>query len=61
MQPEWEDDEALQEDLELYVQVNLRQYEILDLVKINIPMYAWSLRSLSRRHCHIGISITTTS
>ena len=52
---EWEDDEALEEDLKLYVKRNLRQSEILGLVKVKFPMYAWSLRSLSRRLHHFGI------
>ena len=52
---EWEDDEALEEDLKLYVKRNLRQSEILGLVKVKFPMYAWSQRSLSRRLHHFGI------
>ena len=37
------------------VQRNLKQQEILDLVKGHYPMYAWSLRTLSRRLQHFGI------
>ena len=42
-------DEALRIPLEKYICQNLRQYEILDFVKLQYPMYAWSLRSLARR------------
>ena len=41
-----------------YVQRNLRQSEILDLIKVQYPMYAWSLRTLSRRLHHFGIKFT---
>ena len=47
--PDWENDEALRSDLEKYVRQNLRRNEILDFIKLEYPMYAWSLRSLGRR------------
>ena len=46
---DWEEDFALRDDLKLYVQRNFRQAEVLDLVTLKYPMYAWSLRTLSRR------------
>ena len=46
---ELENDEALRIDLEKYVRQNLRRFEMLDFVKLQYPMYAWSLRSLARR------------
>ena len=46
--PEWQEDIALKQDLSAYVQPNLRQKEIFDLVGRKYPMYAWSLRTLSR-------------
>jgi len=53
--PDWEEDLELKDDLKLYVQRNLSQSEILDLMKVHYPMYAWSLRTLSRRLQHFGI------
>ena len=53
--PDWEEDLELKDDLELYVQRNLSQSEIFDLMKVHYPMYAWSLRTLSRRLQHFGI------
>ena len=53
--PEWQEDIALKEDLSAYVQQNLRQKEILDLVGRKYPMYAWSLRTLSRRLSYFNI------
>ena len=47
--PEWENDEALRSDLQKYVRQNLQRNEILDFVKLDYPMYAWSLRSLGHR------------
>lgn len=53
--PEWEQDDSLKDDLASYVKQNLKQKEILDLVKKKYPEYAWSLRSLSRRLQHFRI------
>ena len=53
-----EDDEVLKQDLEKYVQRNLRRKEILDFMNAEYPMYAWSIRSLSRRLKHFGIKYT---
>jgi len=47
--PEWENDDYLKDDLAAFVRQNLRQKEILDLVKRKYPIYAWSFRTLSRR------------
>ena len=51
----WEEGLELKDDLKLYVQRNLSQSEILDLMKVHYLMYAWSLRTLSRRLQHFGI------
>ena len=56
--PEWENYEALRSDLEKYVRQNLHRNEILDFVKLDYPMYAWSLRSLGRRLQFFGIKYT---
>ena len=53
--PEWQEDINLKEDLSVYVQQNLRQKEILDLIEQKYPMYAWSLRTLSRRLNYFNI------
>ena len=55
---EWENDEALRINLEKYVRQNLRRYEILDFVKLQYRMYAWSLRSLARRLQFFNIKYT---
>ena len=47
--PDWQDDDSLKEDLAAFVRQNLRQKEVLGLVERKYPMYAWSLRTLSRR------------
>lgn len=52
---EWEDDMELKDDLKAYVSQNLRQTEIVDLLKVKYPMYAWSIRTLSRRLHHFDI------
>lgn len=56
--PDWENDEALRSDLEKYVRQNLRRNEILDFIKLEYPMYAWSLRSLGRRLQFFDITYT---
>ena len=56
--PEWEYDEDLKADLERYVRQNLRRSEILDFVRLNYPMYAWSDRTLGRRLQFFGIQYT---
>ncbi len=45
----WQEDEDLREDLKAYVSRNYRQREILDILNEQYPMYAWSMRTLSRR------------
>ena len=55
---EWEDDIELINDLKENVSRNLRQSEIVDLMKVKYPMYSWSLRTLSRRLHHFGIRYT---
>ena len=44
---EWEDDIELMNDLKENVSRNLRQSEIVDLMKVKYPLYSWSLRTLS--------------
>ena len=39
----------LKADLERYVHRNLQRQEILDFVRMEYPMYAWSIRTLARR------------
>lgn len=56
--PEWEDDEQLKEDLEKFVQQNYRRKEILDFMISKYQMYAWSMRSLSRRLQYFNINYT---
>lgn len=51
---DWEDDLELKNDLKEQVSRNLRQLEIVDLMKVKYPIYCWSLRTLSRR-LHFGI------
>ena len=53
--PEWQEDINLKEDLSVYVQQNLRQKEILDLVEQKYLVYAWSLPTLSRRLNYFNI------
>ena len=53
--PEREQDDALKDDLALYMKQNLNQKEVFDLVKKKYPEYAWSLQSLSRRLQHLRI------
>ena len=55
---DWQEDQDLKDDLVKYVRQNLRRKEILDFVKINYPMYAWSPRTLSRRLQYFGIEFT---
>ena len=55
---DWENDEEMRQDLEKYVRQNLRREEILDFMIVHYPMYAWSIRSLSRRLQHFGIKYT---
>lgn len=52
---EWQDDQELREDLSAFVWQNFRQREILDLVERKYSMYAWSLRTLSRRLSYFDI------
>ena len=46
---DWQEGGNLRDELVKYVRQNLRQKEILDLVQIKYPMYAWSPRTLTRR------------
>ena len=52
---EWEGNMELKDDLKAYVGQNLHQTEIVDLLKVKYPMYAWSVRTFSRRLHHFGI------
>ena len=58
---DWQEDQDLKDDLVKYVRQNLRRKEILDFVKINYPMYAWSPRTLSRRLQYFGVEFTDYS
>ena len=51
---DWEDDNDLQNDLAKFVSLNLKRMEILDFLRKDYPMYAWSLRSLARRMQYFG-------
>ena len=44
-----------------YVWQNLRRKEILNLVQIKYPMYAWSPYTLARRLQYFGIQFTDNS
>ena len=55
---DWKDDMDLRNDLAKFVRVNLRRLEILDLMRKDYPMYAWSLRSLARRMQYFRIQFT---
>ena len=56
----WEDDNDLQNDLAKFASLNLKRMEILDFLRKDYPMYAWSLliRSLARRMQYFGILFT---
>ena len=54
----WEDDNDLQNDLAKFVSLNLKRMEILDFLRKDYPMHAWSLRSLARRMQYFGIQFT---
>ena len=55
---DWEDDNDLNNDLAKFVSLNLKRMEILDFLRKDYPMYAWSLRSLARRMQYFGIQFT---
>ena len=56
---DWEDDNDLKKnDLAKFVSLNLKRMEILDFLRKDYPMYAWSLRSLARRMQYFGIQFT---
>ena len=55
---DWEDDIDLKNDLAKFVRLNLKRLEILDFMRKDYPMYAWSLRSLARRMQYLGIQFT---
>ena len=52
---DWKQDIDLKNDLAKFVRVNLRKLEILDFMRKDYPMFAWSLRSLARRMQYFGI------
>ena len=57
LDPIWrtlEDDNDLNNDLAKFVSLNLKRMEILDFLRKDYPMYAWSLRSLARRMQYFG-------
>ena len=55
---DWEDDIDLKNDLAKFVRLNLKRLEILDFMRKDYPMYAWSLRSLARQMQYLGIQFT---
>ena len=59
--PDWLEDVELENELRKHVSRNLRQSEIVDLMRAKFPMYSWSLRTLSRRLHHFGITFTDYS
>ena len=54
---DWEDDNDLNNDLTEFVSLNLKIMEILDFVRKDYPMYAWSLRSLKPPHQHQALLV----
>lgn len=46
---DWKDDTDLEDDLVKYVSQNLYKREIVNLVELKYPQYAWSMRTLTRR------------
>ena len=46
---DWEEDNDLKNDLASFVSLNLKRMEILDFMRKDYPMYAWSLRNVARR------------
>ena len=52
---DWEDDNDLNNDLAKFVSLNLKRMEILDFLRKDYPMYAWSLRSQARR-MHVEVN-----
>lgn len=55
---DWEDDNDVKHDLAKFVSLNLKRMEILDYMRKDCPMYAWSLRGLARRMQYFGIQFT---
>ena len=51
---DWEDDNDLNNDLAKFVSLNLKRMEIVDFLRKDYPMYAWSLRSVARRMQYFG-------
>lgn len=47
--PEWINDEKLENDLKHYVAQNLKRKEMLDFVRRDFPEYQWSSATLARR------------
>ena len=52
---DWKEDADLIDDLAKYVSQNLYKREILNLVEVRYPQYAWSMRTLTRRLQHFDI------
>ena len=55
---DWEDDNDLNNDPAKFVSLNLKTMEILDFLRKDYPMYAWSVRSRARRMQYFGIQFT---
>ena len=51
---DWEDNNDLNNDLAKFVSLNLKRMEIVDFLRKDYPMYAWSLRSVARRMQYFG-------
>ena len=56
----WKDNEKLKEELANCVRIGLRRNEILSFMEREYGEYAWSIRTLSCRMCHFGISYIDT-
>ena len=52
---DWNENERLRADLEVYVSQNLRQAEILNYMVRDYPTYPWSIPTLDRRLRFFGI------
>ena len=58
---DWQEDQNLRDDLIKYVRQNLGRKEILGLVQIKNPIYAWSPRTLTRRLQYLTSTLRITA
>ena len=56
----WKEDAILKSDLKKYVKEDLRRTEILDFMKRDFSLYAWSLSSLDRHMRYFDLYIILT-